>query len=583
VLLACHAVAAGQELFGVRLIDSLKHALQTRKMTREESIDTRAGIGINYNAIGQYDSARIYISSALAMPGGREWQSGRLIVNLGNSYGFQGRYAEALKVYLEALEVSERLVRERKNVPHASINVVRAMANMSEIHYLMGNRKQALHYAGAARDREAGRLSYIAPQYLYIIGSVHLDAEELDKAEEAMLQVRDAALGDKSFNLNNSGGMFMYVAYGIEGLAQVALARGDHPLALKYAAEALDYAERHGDIMVVAKMLTALSDIHLARGDHRLSGEYAHRAVELFVDYEKINPAVLFNIASAALRVGDNETAGDYFARYSARMKESTDRQFRETIASMEVVYETEKKETRIAALEQQKILYIAISIVGLLLAATIWILLSQKILNERKKKQLAAANAILEWEKNERKRFANDLHDGINGMLSAMKLELGTVKPLQSIRDQLDDCIETIRRMSRGMMPGSLERYGLKAALEDYCRLFPNVYFHFFGEDRRIDERLELTIYYCAYELINNSFRHSGAKNINVQLVQNGGSVSLTVQDDGCGFDEQSIDESSGLRNIHERVVAFNGKIDIAASPGKGTETNIELDIENV
>lgn len=582
LLLACRATPQDQyPLFAGWSGDSIRHELESRTWTGREEMIASGMLGVHYNVTGKYDSARIWLNRALSLPGGREFEGGRFIANLANSYGFQGRYAEALKYYMEALQESERPATSERDRALKEFNIIRVMANLAEIHYFIGNPKQALYCAEQARERTESA-SYITPQYMYIIGAVHLDAGELDEAQSAMQQTYEVAYSMTDGGEDNSGGLFWYTAYGKEGLARVALARKDYAGALGYAAEALDYAQRHGDPTVTAKMLAALSDIHIAQGDHEEGEKYARQALEAYPDYPKLNPGVLFNIASARLLAGAREEALGYFRLYSAGMKENTDRQFHETMAGMEVVHETEKKETRIAALEQQKILYVTIGIAGFLLAATICILLFQKIGNERKERQLAAANAILEWEKKERKRFASDLHDGINGMLSAMKLELGTVEPLQSIRNQIDGCIETIRRMSRGMMPSSLERYGLKAALEDYCRLFPNVDFYFFGEDRRIGERLELTVYYCAYELINNAFRHSGAENIHVQLVQDGGSVSLTVQDDGCGFDEHSAVEGSGLKNIRDRVASFNGKIDIAASVGEGTEINIELNTEN-
>jgi signal transduction histidine kinase len=553
-----------------------------QKMTTEEEMIASGKLGIHYVAMGQYDSAGVYLNRALRMPGGMSYQGGRFITNLANSYAAQGKYAMALKYYMEALRWSEQSVVEKSDGSQERLNVVRAMAGAARMYYLMGNNEQALRYAQQAKaiDEEQG-WSYITPQYLYIIGSVYLDRGEWNDAERTMRQMLEFSESLCEVTLKNSGdalGMYMHIAQGLEGLAQVALAQKDYAGALEYATEAVKYADKNGNPAITARMLFAFSDIYQAQGNYEESGWFARKALELFPDYPKQNPDAEFNIAAAALFAGDREDAYEHFRLYSAQMKENTDKQFRETMAGMEVVYETEKKEIRISDLERQKILYIAICIVGVLLSVALWVIFRQKIKNERKEKQLAAANAIIEWEKKERKRFACDLHDGINGMLSAMKLELNAVEPLQNVRDQLDDCIETIRRMSRGMMPGSLERYGLKAALEDYCRLFPNVYFHFFGEDRRVDEKLELTVYYCAYELINNSFRHSGAENINVQLVQDGSLVSLTVQDDGYGFDEQSVAEGSGLKNIRDRVTAFNGNIDIASSPGGGTETNIEL-----
>lgn len=560
--------------------------LETQKMTAEEEMVASGKLGIQYNAIGKYDSARVYLNQALHMPGGMEYQGGRFITNLANSYAAQGEYAKALKHYMEALKNSEQSIAVKSDGSMERLNVVRAMAGAARMHFLMGNNEQAFHYAQQAKaiDEKHG-WNYITPQYLYIIGSVHLDRGQWNDAKKTMRKTLEIADSLCKFNIEINGdalGMYMHIAQGQEGLARVALARKDYAGALEYATEALKYAGLNGNPAITARMLSVFSDIYQAQRNYVESGQFARKALELFPDYSKQNPTAEFNIAAAALFSGDREEAYEHFLLYSTRMKENTDKQFRETMAGMEVVYETEKKEMRIIVLEQQINLYIVIGIVCLLLTMTIWFILRQKIKNEQKEKQLVAANAILEWEKKERKRFASDLHDGINGMLSAMKLELNTVEPLQNIRDQLDDCIETIRRMARGMMPSSLEYYGLKAALEDYCHLFPNVDFHFFGEDKRVDEKLELTIYYCAYELINNSFRYSGADNIDVQLVQDGSSVSLTVQDNGCGFDEKNTVEGSGLRNIRGRVAAFNGRIDITSSPDEGTETNIELYTEN-
>ena len=84
--------------------------------------------------------------------------------------------------------------------------------------------------------------------------------------------------------------------------------------------------------------------------------------------------------------------------------------------------------------------------------------------------------------------------------------------------------------------------------------------------------------IYYCAYELVNNSVKHSGATAINVQLVQENSRISLAVQDDGCGIDTGSPVQGIGLRSLRDRITAFNGKLEINSSPETGTETTIEI-----
>jgi signal transduction histidine kinase len=204
-----------------------------------------------------------------------------------------------------------------------------------------------------------------------------------------------------------------------------------------------------------------------------------------------------------------------------------------------------------------------------------------QKIRNSRKERQLVAAKAVQDGEIGERERLAKDLHDRLGGSLSAVKIGLKNAESLQSLSDKLDQCIQEVREITHNLMPRSLH-VGMKAALEDFAAQFPIVHFHFFGEEKRIKERLEFIIYCCANELVTNSIRYSGAENINVQLVQGEKHVSLTVQDDGCGFDEKTVSQGIGLKNIRDRVASCNGKLDIASSPDKGTETIIELRVEN-
>ncbi|MDR2773372.1 MAG: tetratricopeptide repeat protein [Tannerella sp.] len=570
-------------------LDSLKNRLDTQLLMQKEKIDVLWNIGLYYNLISQYDSARVYLEKALEIPGGREYEGGRIVSNLANTYGFQGHYAKALKYYLQAMKIGEKTM-------SGHFNIIRAMANAAEIYYLTGNKSQAFEYAERA-NQEIAKLdkiyspsrrgySYLIPQIQYIAGSVYLDGNELDKAEENMIKTYEIADSLAEKNLNDSGlpgGLFMYCSYGKEGLARISLAKKEYVQALKYAGEALTFAEKHGDPMTLAKIWYLFSDIYMERKQYDESEKCARKAMETYSQSVRLYPGLAFNRAVAYLFAGDRQKAYDFFYIYSNQMKENTDKNFRETVASMEIQFAIEKKEMRISDLERQKILYILTGIAGLVLAIAIWIILLQKIKNEQKEKRLIAASAVLEWEKNERKRFASDLHDGVNGMLSAMKLELNTVESLKNVCNQIDDCIETIRRMARGMMPSSLERYGMKAALEDYCRLFPNVNFHFFGENRRINERLELVVYYCACELVNNASRHSGAKNINVQLLQDDNRLALTVQDDGCGFDKPDFEECSGLKNIYDRITAFNGKMDINSVLGKGTEIDIELKTKNI
>jgi len=562
-------------------VDSLKRILNEKKTTADEQFNILLRLGIEYNGLEKFDSARIYLNHALNLPGGKEFCGGRIIVNLANSYAFNGEYAEALKYYLEALGIAEKL--------EENINTVRSMANAAEMYYLMGNHDRALYYAERAKDRVRSPIptgeTYMLPQIYYVIGSVYLDRGVLDKAEESMTKSYQIADTVSKYHIaldGNPEGNLMYCSYGKEGLARVCLERKDYAKALELAAEAMDFAQQHGDSAVMAKVLYAFSDIYLAQNNYAESGKYALNAMETSPESMELYPGIAFNIATSSLFAGNSGKAYEFFHIYSDQMKKNTDKQFRETMASMDIQFESEKKELYISNLERQRLLYIFAGVASIVLAITVWFILRLKIRNEQKEKQLVVANAVFEGEKRERERFARDLHDGVNGMLSAIRIEVAATEHLHNIRDRIDDCIEEIRRLANGVMPVSLQRFGIKAALEDYCHTFPNVQFYFFGENKRFDEKIELVVYYCTYELVHNSVKHSGATSINVQLVQEADRISLFVQDNGCGYDKESAGKGVGLKSLYDRVKAFDGKIEVVSSPENGTETTVELKVES-
>ncbi|MCK7534880.1 MAG: ATP-binding protein [Marinilabiliales bacterium] len=114
--------------------------------------------------------------------------------------------------------------------------------------------------------------------------------------------------------------------------------------------------------------------------------------------------------------------------------------------------------------------------------------------------------------------------------------------------------------------MPESLMRYGLKAAVTDFCGSIEQVGLHFYGEERRLDEKLEITLFRIIQELVNNSIKHSGASQINVQLIFEPNRISMVVQDNGCGFDVENTDTSktTGLNSIRSRVESLSGQLDL-------------------
>lgn len=151
-----------------------------------------------------------------------------------------------------------------------------------------------------------------------------------------------------------------------------------------------------------------------------------------------------------------------------------------------------------------------------------------------------------------------------------------------------LDTSISELRRIAHNLMPETLNHYGLKTAIEDFCTQVtpsgkPELRFHFFGDEIRYTRELELTMYRVIQELVNNALKHSEATAINIQVFSESDRLSGQVTDNGKGFDISSTDnerKGKGIENIRDRITALNGKLEIWSQPGQGTEVSVEFEI---
>jgi len=547
------------------------------KLNDEEALrELYLALGVACSFTSNYDSAYFYLDKAreLAIKQGNKEKETRTNSVIAFAYAKEGKYNTAIDYFLKTLKMAEdRNEWER---------YVMILSNLSEINRRLGNTEAAIQYLKQAEEKcnqnkfgDNWNMAHIFNEYAYN----YLEEGNLDESlryalkADSVERVMNAVAPVNPVNKCYTQGL----------LATVYLQRNDFDSALQYAQESYRQADILKDKNLYANAGKILSDIYMAQKRYP---EAEAEALKIWMaDSTMIDESrdAAENLVLANIYMDHTEKAAYYFKKYSDLNTQYSKKSFQNTVSDLSIKYETEKKEMQISSLEQQKTLYIIIGITGVMFAIVTGIVLWQRSKRERLKKQLIAANAVLEWEEKERKRFANELHDGINSMLSAIRMDLNTTEShIQNVGEKLDECIETIRRMAHGMMPASLEHCGMRAALEDFCRQFPNVHFHFFGEDRRVENKAELAIYYSAYELVNNSVKHSGAKNINVQLIQGDKHVSLTVHDDGCGFNREEVLQGSGLKSISNRVYSCNGKLDIISSPGNGTETIIELSAKN-
>ncbi|MGN6491082.1 MAG: tetratricopeptide repeat-containing sensor histidine kinase [Agriterribacter sp.] len=286
----------------------------------------------------------------------------------------------------------------------------------------------------------------------------------------------------------------------------------------------------------------------------------------------------------------------------------------------IEARYESEKKENLITRLENEKKLqhltirqknilnYILIGGAAILLIISILSYRNyrqkQKIQQQRiseleTEKQLAATEAVLRGEEQERTRLAKDLHDGLGGLLSGIKYSFQTMKgnlvmtpenqqTFERSMDMLDSSIKEMRRVAHNMMPEALVKFGLDTALQDFCNDINQsgillVNYQSTGlEEATLDQTSAIAVYRIVQEMINNTIKHAEAKNAIVQINKTNGEIAITIEDDGKGFDPLVLQRSKGIgwSNIQSRIDFLKGRLDIKSIPGKGTSVLIEFSI---
>jgi signal transduction histidine kinase len=216
-----------------------------------------------------------------------------------------------------------------------------------------------------------------------------------------------------------------------------------------------------------------------------------------------------------------------------------------------------------------------------------------QQIIELEKEKKLLAAQSLMKGQEEERSRLAKDLHDGVGGLLSGVKLSMTTMKgnvflseenarSFENVIGQLDQSISELRRVSHNMMPEALIKYGLKEALENYCENLNlsgkiNVQLQTYGMENRMEQSTEIVVYRIIQELLNNVIKHAEAKKVLIQLVREDDRFNLTVEDDGKGFDVNEVKNGAGLANIKARIDYLNGNMDVVSKKGEGTSVHIE------
>jgi signal transduction histidine kinase len=225
-------------------------------------------------------------------------------------------------------------------------------------------------------------------------------------------------------------------------------------------------------------------------------------------------------------------------------------------------------------------------------------LLQSKKIQILQQEQKINQFKAIMDGEEKERSRVARELHDGLGGMLAAVKMNFSalqnqyekdvsavSMKDFDELSLILDEVSSEIRKTAHNMMPDILLRHGIEDALKLYVDtangdplLYINLQIN--GPFNDLEDFIQLSLYRIIQELVQNIIKHAKASNALVQLNRKASTLTILVKDNGKGFDTSNAKAGLGLQNVRFRVHSLNGNINTVSSEAKGTSVIIELPI---
>ena len=526
--------------------------------------------------------------------------------NIAESYNDLGDAEKAIEFSLKGLAVIEKT-----GAPELQQD---AYDNLQRVYFTRSEYAKSIDYG--TKSVQIARLLNVPQRIassLFNLSVAYNNNKEFDKAITAANEV---------VSISRANGDDRVVAYGLSNLCDVYIKLKNIPAALNYELESFSLAKKVGDRDMEATTLTGLAMCYLQQKEYAKAQEYASKAAQLHQELGNMVGKVSATkvLADIAFATGDPAKGYAYELFCDEYEQKHISQVLSKQSSDLEKKYETVKKETQIKKLEAEKTVqqltirqkntlnYILIGSAIILLVIS---LLSYRTYQQKQKiqqqriseleteKQLTATEAVLKGEEQERTRLAKDLHDGLGGMLSGIKYSFQNMKgnlimtadnaqAFERSMDMLDSSIKEMRRVAHNMMPEALVKFGLDTALKDFCNDINlsgalQVSYQSIGlENVVIDQTTAITIYRIVQELINNTMKHAAAKSTIVQVTKTNGQLSVTVEDDGKGFDTGILKQSKGIGwdNIKNRIDFLKGKLDVRSETGKGTSVLIELNV---
>lgn len=579
-------------------LDSLKAALKTAPENKKAFITYL--LGKRYLRVSG-DTSKLYAEQALILA--KKQRNDTLLADcysiLGAREKYTGNFEEALKYHLMALDIRIKI----KDTTGLAITY----NDIGIVYKNMKRWEEALEFYRKANMYALLSANTTSVSYTYNnLGTVY---NEIGLYDSALFAYQNALhYAEQSGNGNA-------IATALSNFADIHFAHKRYDSALALFKKCLVYDKANDDKygmslshMQIANSYSALGQYnkalaHIDSADKISAKENLHRErIDILMIRSSIEEH-LHNYADAIRSIRASTALRDSIINSETSMQ----------VSELQTKYETEKKEQQIilqaSELRNKNYIILVIAVTLLLTSLLGYSYYRRYKLKQQAKLQRAilqqqelATSAVLEAEEKERSRIAGDLHDGVGQLMSAARMNLSLVGREIKFENELqksafdkaislvDDSCREVRSVSHNIMPNALLKAGLAVAIRDFIQkidhraLEVNLYTD--GMNERLSANVESVLYRVIQECVNNVIKHSGANKLDLSLIRDEDGLSITVEDNGNGFDTTVISEKDtgiGLKNMQTRISYLKGSIEWDSKPGNGTVVTINIPGNNI
>jgi two-component system NarL family sensor kinase len=606
------------EYLGNDIVKSLEFANKELLLAQKLNINAdiaqaESDIGSIYNRKSSFDTALIHYNKALAIREKlkQDVKVAGIYSNIATVLMRQSKFEEALAINFKSLKIFEKIGDEVKQAI--------SLGNIGNLYYELEQNIPAEKFFRKALAL-AIKTNHLITQGNSLVNIGGIKFEEAVKNDIVVnTSLLDTALVyflEAEKKLIEVNAVFNLAA-AYNNIGRIYSIKKDYSNALLFYEKSLQTRITLGDNFGIGLSYLNLAEAEKQLGNHLKNIEYLEKASDIFLSLKNyINLKQAYGKLAEAHEQSKNYVASlKYYQLYSSYKDSVYNEDNAKQMAEMHTKYEVEKKDLELeknkAELEiKEEQAFIKNIIITSIIIFTILIIISgilffrKKQIENQAKLNIEIAlqkeirtKAILDAEEKERRRIAQDLHDGVGQLLSAAKLNLSNLESkittydeaqkvaMQNALSLVDDSVKEVRAVSHNMMPNTLIKLGLTSAIREFITKLGSapslkVDLEIIGLDSRLENQLETVLYRVIQEIVNNIIKHAKASHISMQIIKHETELNVLIEDNGVGFDTSNIEnfEGIGLKGIQTRIEYLNGSVHFDSTLGRGTTVIIDV-----